>query len=328
MTFSKIRETLDKDPNAFEQIALDVFRYQYAYNEVYQSYVLALGKNEEEVRQLKDIPFLPISFFKNKEVVTHCSPQVAEVVFTSSGTTGQQVSKHFVKDLEIYNSSMEAGFELYYGSPSDYVFLALLPAYLERKGSSLVYMVDAFMKKSKEALNGFFLDNVGQLVEQYQKAIAQNKKVIIIGVSFALLDLAEKGVDFSKATVIETGGMKGRRKEMIRDELHLVLSKGLNIKEVHSEYGMTELLSQAYSKGQGVFQSPPWMRFLYRDVNDPLSYVSSGKTGGINVVDLANIHSCSFIATQDLGRELPNGKFKVLGRFDHSDMRGCNLMVY
>lgn len=319
---------MDKDPNAFEQIALDVFRYQYAYNEVYQSYVLALGKNEKEVQCLQDIPFLPISLFKNKSVCTHFPSEKAEVVFTSSGTTGQQVSKHFVKDLQVYRESMKAGFEQFYGAPSNYVYLALLPAYLERKGSSLVYMVDAFMKESQEELNGFFLDNVTQLELQYKKAIAEGKQVIIIGVSFALLDLAERGVNFSEAIVMETGGMKGRRKEMIRDELHLLLQKGLNIDKVHSEYGMTELLSQAYSSGNGVFKSPAWMKFLYRDVNDPLSYVGKGKTGGINVVDLANIHSCSFIATQDLGRQLNNEEFKVLGRFDHSDMRGCNLMVY
>ena len=269
---------------------------------------------------------MPIEFFKSKKV--YVADQEPQITFTSSGTTGSQVSTHFVTDLTIYENSFLKAFEHFYGPTTDYCVLALLPSYLERTGSSLIYMVDALIHVSNHPKSGFYLDNLHELKNQLKALQARGEKVLLIGVSFALLDLAEI-LDFSLSNtiVMETGGMKGRRKEMVRSELHAILKTGFGVDKIHSEYGMTELLSQAYSKGHGIFNCPPWMKMLIRDTENPLHIESDGKTGGINIIDLANINSCPFIATQDLGRVYPDGSFEVLGRFDHADVRGCNLMV-
>ncbi|WP_299211366.1 acyl transferase [uncultured Dokdonia sp.] len=315
-----------KNSQEFEQKALDVFRYQFEHNTVYRSFCDLLYKNPSDIKTVAEIPFLPISFFKSHEVVS--SQKETEAIFTSSGTTGSITSKHYVKDLSLYETSFQKGFTQSYGAIEEYVVLALLPSYLEREGSSLVYMVDHLIKASKHEDSGFYLDDYFALSEKLKDLDTSGKKVLLIGVSFALLDLIENDHFSLQHTIImETGGMKGKRKEMIREELHAMLSKGFGVSEIHSEYGMTELLSQAYSNGKGVFTTPPWMKILIRDPEDPLTIFSNSKTGGLNVIDLANIHSCSFIATQDLGRIHPDGSFSVVGRFDNSDIRGCNLMV-
>jgi len=251
-----------------------------------------------------------------------------QMTFTSSGTTGTTTSKHHITDLRLYQESFLRAFELFYGPVSNFCILALLPSYLERQGSSLIYMVDSLIKKSSHPSSGFYLNNLNDLKNQLHSLQNDKKKVLLMGVSFALLDLAEI-IDFplKNTLVMETGGMKGRRKEMIRSELHSILKKAYGVEYIHSEYGMTELLSQAYSYGKGIFNCPYWMRILIRDTEDPLHYQRFGKSGGINIIDLANINSCSFIATQDLGKVYSNGSFEVLGRYDHSDVRGCNLMV-
>uniref|UniRef100_UPI003567DA85 acyl transferase n=1 Tax=Labilibaculum sp. TaxID=2060723 RepID=UPI003567DA85 len=248
--------------------------------------------------------------------------------FTSSGTTGNLTSRHFVPDLKMYEQSFTKGFEQYYGSVSDYCILALLPSYLEREGSSLIYMMEHLIRDSKHPKSGFYLHNHEELIATIKELKKQNQKILLLGVSFALLDLAEKfQLDLENVIVMETGGMKGRRKEITREELHAFLTKRLGVEKIHSEYGMTELLSQAYSKGDSLFFTPSWMKVLIRDTYDPFSYEKQGRSGGVNVIDLANIHSCSFIETQDLGRIHADGSFEILGRFDHSDIRGCNLLV-
>ena len=316
---------IDSD-NEFEQVALDVFRHQFENNPVYHMFCRHLGIRTEQVKAVNDIPFLPISFFKSKKVVS--SSAKVEVVFESSGTTGSETSKHFVHDLSLYQKSYVQAFERFYGKIQDYCVLALLPSYLEREGSSLIYMVDDLITKSKHPDSGFYLKNTDELVETLNRLEKNGTKTLLIGVSFALLDLAENhSLQLKNNIVMETGGMKGRRKEMIREELHNAVKNGLGTSEIHSEYGMTELLSQAYCTGNGKFNCPPWMKIVTRDTEDPLSHQTFGKTGGINVIDLANINSCSFIATQDLGKTYPDGSFEVLGRFDNSDVRGCNLMV-
>lgn len=310
----------------FESVALEVFQYQFDHNAVYQEFCGHLKIEKNAVRKLKDIPFLPIEFFKTKRIVTGNS--LSEMVFTSSGTTGSSTSKHFISDLSIYEQSYREGFRHFYGQITDYCVLALLPSYLDREGSSLIYMVDDLIKRSRHADSGFYLKDTVQLTNKLMELDAGKSKILLIGVSFALLDLVEKYQFQLKNTVImETGGMKGRRKEMVREELHDILKNGFGTLQIHSEYGMTELLSQAYSLGDGIFKSPPWMKVLTRDTEDPLTLQEVGKTGGINIIDLANINSCAFIATQDLGKVYQNGSFEVLGRFDHSDVRGCNLMV-
>ena len=312
---------------AFNELALEVFNHQFNNNKVYRSFCDLLYVHPSEVKCVEDIPFLPIQFFKTHHVLSSSDP--IQRTFTSSGTTGSITSSHFVTDLNIYETSFTKGFEAFYGTPEDYVVLALLPSYLEREGSSLIYMVDAFIKQSNQPESGFYLNNLSELKDTLIKLDSEGKKVLLIGVSFALLDLVETYQFNLKHTIImETGGMKGRRKELIRDELHAQLKQGFGVDTIHSEYGMTELLSQGYSKGNGLYNCPPWMRILTRDTEDALSIQPMGKTGGgINVIDLANINSCSFIATQDLGRVYNNGSFEVIGRFDHSDIRGCNLMV-
>ena len=310
----------------FDKMALKVFRFQYENNLVYHEFCDFLKTDVQKVKTIQQIPFLPIQFFKSHEVVSNSNP--IQTIFTSSGTTGMVTSKHLVTDVRIYEESYRKGFSQFYGNIEDYVVLALLPSYLEREGSSLIHMVDDLIQLSNHPESGFYLHNYDELIEKIIQLDQSGQNVILIGVTYALLDLIEKQSFHLENTIImETGGMKGKRKEMIREELHQQLCNGFGIKSIHSEYGMTELLSQAYSLGDGIFECPSWMQISIRDTEDALSYIREGKTGGINVIDLANINSCSFIATQDLGKKYSNGSFEVLGRFDHSDIRGCNLMV-
>ncbi len=310
----------------FEQTCLRVFHHQASKNSTYKEFIHLLGRSPEQVKALRDIPFLPIEFFKSRRVLS--SEDEVEMTFTSSGTTGSVPSRHLVTDLSLYEQSFSRGFELFYGSPEGYSILALLPSYLEREGSSLVYMADSLIRFSRSPASGFYLHELDELGEKLEELDDSGRPILLLGVSYALLDLASlRRFRLKNTIVMETGGMKGRRKEMVRAELHEELKKGFGVSEIHSEYGMTELLSQAYSKGNGLFQCPPWMKVLIRDTEDPLSYLEQGRTGGVNVIDLANLNSCSFIATQDLGRSNPKGGFEILGRFDHSDIRGCNLMV-
>lgn len=310
----------------FVQAALQTFGYQYQHNQVYQRFCTLLGRTPDKVRQLTDIPFLPIEFFKSE--VVHCGNERPTTVFTSSGTTGSQTSRHYVKDLAVYQQSFRQGFADFYGNIEEYTVLALLPSYLERTGSSLITMVADLIERSGSADSGFYLNEYDLLAEKLTSLDRSGRKVLLIGVSFALLDLVETHHFQLKNTIVmETGGMKGRRKELIREELHAILCEGFGVEHIHSEYGMTELLSQAYSAGSGLYESVRWLKVLIRDTNDALSYQRPLKTGGINLIDLANIHSCSFIATQDLGRLHPDGRFEVLGRFDNADIRGCNLLI-
>ncbi|WP_415580764.1 acyl transferase [Flavobacterium longum] len=310
----------------FEKVALKVFRFQHEHNNVYREFCDYLGVDSQKVKSLEKIPFLPISFFKSHDVMTDEHP--VQQIFTSSGTTGMATSRHLVTDVSLYEESYRRAFAQFYGNIEDYAVLALLPSYLERGGSSLIYMVDDLIKLSNNPDSGFYLHNQEELAVKLKMLDEAGQNVLLIGVTYALLDMLEAHQFSLQNTIImETGGMKGRRKEMIREELHAVLCKGFGVHSIHSEYGMTELLSQAYSLGDGIFECPDWMRILVRDTEDALSYVDGGKTGGINVIDLANINSCAFIATQDLGKKYADGSFEVLGRFDHSDIRGCNLMV-
>jgi len=306
--------------------ALRIFKFQYTNNPVYKAFCSYLNTDPNAVQTLEQIPFLPIEFFKSKSVLS--STDAAEITFTSSGTTGSETSKHHVTDLNLYEESYLKAFNHFYGDIKDYCVLALLPSYLERTGSSLIYMADDLIKKSKHPKSGFFLNEYEQLYKLLGELQKTDTKILIIGVSFALLEFTEQyQLGLKNAVVMETGGMKGRRKEIVRQELHELLSKGFGVPHIHSEYGMTELLSQAYSKGNGVFDCPSWMKILVRDTEDPLTYLKNGKSGGMNVIDLANINSCSFIATQDLGKINHDGTFEIIGRFDNSDVRGCNLMV-
>jgi len=310
----------------FEKIALKVFRFQHESNKVYRDFCDFLNINPQQVKTLKQIPFLPIQFFKSHEVVSNSD--FPQVTFTSSGTTGMVTSRHLVTDVSLYEESYRQGFAQFYGNIEDYVVLALLPSYLERDGSSLIYMVEDLIKRSNQPESGFYLHNYGELTQKLIELDQSGQNIILIGVTYALLDLIEKHqFQLQNTIIMETGGMKGKRKEMIREELHEILCKGFGVSSIHSEYGMTELLAQAYSLGDGIFECPSWMNILIRDPEDALTYISDGKTGGINVIDLTNINSCSFIATQDLGKKYPNNSFEVLGRFDNSDIRGCNLMV-
>lgn len=315
-----------KTETEFNAMALNVFKFQFENNTVYRSFCDLLYKNPSDVKRIEDIPFLPIQFFKSHEVVSDSNS--AEIVFTSSGTTGSMTSKHYVTHLKLYEQSFKQGFEEAYGNIEDYVVLALLPSYLEREGSSLIYMVEQLIKDSKQPESGFYLHNLSELKDTLIRLDSQHKKVLLIGVSYALLDLVETYTFQLKNTIVmETGGMKGKRKELIKEELHSILKNGFGVEHIHSEYGMTELLSQAYSKGNGVFECPKWMKILTRDTEDALSILPHGKNGGINVIDLANLNSCAFIATQDLGKVHANAQFEIIGRFDNSDIRGCNLMV-
>jgi len=310
----------------FAETALQVFRFQAENCLVYREFITNLKVDIDAIDRVENIPFLPISFFKSHEVLS--SIDKVQVTFTSSGTTGVINSRHLVTDVTWYKESFRRAFDLFYGGIHDYCVLALLPSYLEREGSSLIYMAEDLVKRSENPDSGFYLYNHDDLFAQLKRQQKAKKPTLLIGVTFALLDFVERySIDFPELIVMETGGMKGRRKEMIREELHQTLCKGFGVNTIHSEYGMTELLSQAYSNGDGIFNCPPWMKIIIRDPNDPMTLLDNDKTGGINVIDLANINSCSFIATQDLGKFYKDGSFEVLGRFDNSDIRGCNLLI-
>jgi len=307
----------------FEKMAFDVFAFQYENCMIYRKYVDLLDRKSPTC--IEEIPFLPIEFFKSQEVLS-IPKSGKETLFLSSGTGMIGRSKHLVSNVSVYKESFFKAYCLLFGQPAEQVILALLPSYVEQENSSLVYMVNELIAATKSELSGFLLDDYQEVEKRYQEAINSGKEVVIFGVSYALLDLAEQKMNLSKAKIIETGGMKGRRKELSKAELHAVFCKGLGVDFVSSEYGMTELLSQAYSLKNGVFVCPPWMKVLFRDVYDPLTLISGEKSGGINVIDLANINSCSFIQTQDLGQKTENG-FVLDGRIDLADIRGCNLMV-
>jgi phenylacetate-coenzyme A ligase PaaK-like adenylate-forming protein len=318
---------IDQD---FLSAALTTFRYQYENVEIYRKFVDFLKVNPDEVNSLTDIPFLPIEMFKNHQILDRNA--AADLFFQSSGTTQMNLSKHFIADTDLYEESIYKSFEQFIGKPEDFIFLGLLPSYLEKQNSSLIYMVDYLMKKSAKAENGYFLYNHSELFELLNQL--KDKKVILFGVSFALLDfldsVADLGLSVSESqnlTVIETGGMKGRKEEMTKDELLKILQNGFKTEKIYSEYSMTELLSQAYSLGNNEYECPKWMKIMIRNAEDPFSYEEEGRTGAVNIIDLANIHSCAFIATQDLGKTLSGDRFQVLGRIDHSDIRGCSLLV-
>jgi hypothetical protein len=309
---------------AFEKMALEIYRYQLRENAVYQQYCQLINKTQAS--RLEEIPFLPIQFFKSHTVVS--DKRSVKITFTSSGTTSSVVSKHVVTDLDVYNQSLDHSFKKTYGEIKDYVVLALLPHYLDRTGSSLVYMAQRWINASQRVESGFYLNDLAALSKVLKSFKNSNQKVILIGVTFALLQLAEEyAMPLDHVIIIETGGMKGMRKEIVKPELHHILKTAFTEASIQSEYGMTELLSQAYASDGINFTTPPWMKVSTRDTNDPLSGIEDGKTGGLNIIDLANYNSCSFIATQDLGKSFTDGRFQVLGRFDHSDIRGCNLMA-
>ncbi|MDQ0477417.1 acyl transferase [Chryseobacterium sp. MDT2-18] len=335
-----------KTATDFKQKCLETFHYQYQNIEVYRKFVDYLNIKPDDIQEIEKIPFLPIEMFKNHTILDR--NKNTDLFFQSSGTTQMNLSKHWIADENLYQESIEKSFGQFIGKPEDYIFLGLLPSYLEKQNSSLIYMVDFLMKKSGKLENGYFLYNHEDLFELLNQLSKENKKVILFGVSFALLDF----LDFAQTNhhtinssdqliIIETGGMKGRKEEMTKDELLNIFHKGFGTDKIYSEYSMTELLSQAYSLGQNIYESPNWMRILIRNTEDPFSYVEDGRNGVINIIDLANRHSCSFIATQDLGRIETNSeinsvknddaiisnRFQVLGRIDHSDIRGCSLLV-
>lgn len=313
-----------RNRDEYKALALEIFSFQYSYNLVYSKFCAYLGVSTRDVNRIEDIPFLPIELFKNHRILS--GKGVPEITFESSGTTGSVPSQHGVLKPHLYEESFMQAFRQFYGDPVNYRILALLPSYLERSGSSLIYMVDRLIAESRSEESGFYLHNREALRQRLRSKT--DKKTLLIGVSFALLDLVADGKMVLENTIVmETGGMKGRRKELTRKELHEQLKSGLGVDAIHSEYGMTELLSQAYASHEGYFECPHWMELKIRELNDPLSYSKPGKTGGINVIDLANLYSCSFIATSDLGRQKKDGSVEILGRFDYSDMRGCNLMV-
>ncbi len=326
--YQKLKDSIFKIENEsdFKRTVLEVFYFQYRQIPLYHAWVESLGINPKLIKEVEQIPFLPIRFFKEHRVLrTNVEP---EKVFSSSGTTGMERSQHLLSDLSLYQKSYRKAFEYFYGPISDYVILALLPSYLEREGSSLIYMVEDLIKISNHNESGFYLNEQKELIQMMESLKKEQKTVLLLGVSFALLDLVENfKIDFPDLIIMETGGMKGRRKELVREELHKIYRNGFGVRNIHSEYGMTELLSQAYSKGNGVFNTPPWMKIFIRDTNDPLSILENERSGGVNVIDLANLNSCAFIATQDMGKSFDNGSFEILGRFDHSDVRGCNLLV-
>lgn len=321
----EILKVLETGSGDFESLAMELFRYQYRENEVYRAFVQAIGRDPGKVKQLTDIPFLPIRFFKTALVKTgRFDP---EAIFESSGTTGLQNSRHAVKSLLVYERSFLNGFKRVYGDPGDYCILGLLPSYLERGHSSLVYMADRLIRKSGQPESGFYLHDYAALADQLKKLEKAGRSTLLIGVSFALLDFAEQfPMPLQHTLIMETGGMKGRRAELIRSELHALLKNAFSLPSIHSEYGMTELLSQAYSPGEGIYTSPPWMKILLRDEEDPLTLSLSG-SGAVNIIDFANLYSCSFIATDDAGKVYPDGSFEILGRMDGSDLRGCSLLL-
>ena len=308
----------------FVKICLQIYELQMDNNPIYSAYSQIILKGEIP-KKLEEIPFLPIEFFKTEQII--CVTQKIEEIFLSSGTTGNQ-SKHLVSDLSIYENSFQNAFQLFYGDITDYCILSLLPNYREREGSSLIYMVDDLIKRSNHPKSGFYLNNYKEVSETILELEKNGQKTLLIGVSYALLDLAKDyPMNLENTIIMETGGTKGKRKELLKEELHKILKEAFSLDSIHSEYGMTELLSQSYSEGDNIFKTPPWKKVLIRDVNDPLTILGKNRSGGINIIDLANIYSCPFIATQDLGRLHKDGSFSVLGRFDNSDVRGCNLLV-
>jgi len=319
------------DNDGFEALALEIFRFQYAENPVYNDWCKALQINPGDVRAIAKIPFLPVSFFKTHIVQSGLAEK--PVLFESSGTTKTVTGRHWVNDISLYEKSFTAAFEKFYGRIKDYCVIGLLPAYLERANSSLVYMVDKLVRQSGHEKSGFYLNEYEKLYNTLLHLEDKKQKTLLIGVTFALLDFADAyNLPLRYTIMMETGGMKGRRKEMIRDEVHEHLKKSFSLSSIHSEYGMTELLSQAYSKGDGIFNCPPWMKVLAREEDDPLHLQSEPgnnaiKRGALNVIDLANVYSCSFIATDDAGKVFPDGSFEVQGRMDNSDIRGCNLLI-
>lgn len=310
----------------FESIALEIFREQYKYVKPYHDFINYLGVNAGDIHSTEDIPFLPVELFKYHSIIDRRKQE--QLLFFSSGTTGMERSKHYVADAAMYETSFTKSFQQFYGSPSDYCILALLPSYMGRDGSSLVYMAENLIQNSQHGESGFYLFEYDELIKKLKRLKAENQKTLVIGVSFAFLELAnDYEEDLSGIIFMETGGMKGRGKEITRRELHEILQSSFNLSSIHSEYGMTELLSQAYSSGEGKFYTPPWMKIFIRDSHDPLSILPPGKTGTINVIDLANRYSCSFLATSDIGKLNEDGSFEILGRMDSSDIRGCNLLV-
>lgn len=312
--------------HSFNELAVEIFYFQYSNNQVYCRFVDLLGVDPSSIRNYLEIPFIPIEFFKDQKVVS--GEFEPETTFISSGTTGQRSSRHHIKSLNLYEQSFVANFKQQFGAPEDYILLALLPSYLEREGSSLVYMVEKLIGLTNDSLSGFYLHDHEHLAQVLNNLKKTSKKVLLIGVTYALLDLSETyPIHFPELIIIETGGMKGMRKELLRTEMHDILKMAFGIENVCSEYGMTELLSQAYSHKNGIFECPAWMKVLIRDMNDPLTMLDNGQTGGMNIIDLANLYSCSFIATKDLGKKIDDTKFEMLGRYDNSDVRGCNLMI-
>ncbi len=327
ITFKSFEAVLSSiNESNFDDIALSLFQFQAKQNLVYHDYLTHLGVKADKIRTLGDVPFLPISFFKDQEVVT--GTWITQTTFLSSSTTGLIPSKHRVFSSEMYLKNTRSIFEDFYGPVSNYHFFALLPSYLEREGSSLVTMVNYFIDQSGSPYSAFYLNSTEELIENLRKAVDTERTVVLWGVTFALLDLAEKvELNLSKCMVMETGGMKGRREEITREEVHEILCARFHVKSIHSEYGMTELFSQAYSQANGYFKAPSGMKILVRDINDPFQPLNRGKAGGLNIIDLSNIYTCAFVETQDLGKVLQDGSFEVLGRIDNSDMRGCNLLV-
>lgn len=323
-SFETIEHLTETD---FEKAALEVFAYQYQHVSVYRQYCDMRKLNPKNVHAYLQIPFLPIEFYKTHTVLS--GERRAQKIFESSGTTGQTTSKHYVADISLYESVSRKGFETAYGNLKNHEILALLPAYLERDNSSLVYMVQHLMSATGQGEAGFYLNNLDNLYQKLLQLQAGQVPVILIGVTFALLEFCEKyQLNYPGLIVMETGGMKGRRKEITREEVHSILGAGFGLSHIHSEYGMTELLSQAYSCGGGIFRTPPWLKVLTRDVYEPTRIQSEPVTGAINVIDLANVYSCSFIATQDIGKVYVDGSFEILGRMDNAEIRGCNLMVW
>ena len=310
----------------FNDVAIQVYQFQTEHCEVYQRFQAYLRIDKSNIKNYRDIPFLPIQFFKSQEII--CKGENTQYIFTSSATTGSVQSKHLVSEIHLYEESFIKSFELFYGNINKYCILALLPNYYEREGSSLVYMVNQLIEKSKENGSGYFLHQDDLLYATLLKNESEGIKTMLIGVSYALLDFLEKyQINLKHTIIMETGGMKGKRKELLKEQLHSILCDGFGVECIHSEYGMTELLSQAYSDGKGIFTSPPWMKILIRDIHEPRRILQNGKSGGVNVIDLANLYSCSFIATDDLGKNKLHNSFEIIGRIDNSDVRGCNLMI-
>lgn len=322
----EFRKKVASNDFLFEELVIEAFLIQYIHNHLYRSYVDSLNIDPENVLAIDQIPFLPIEFFKSHSVRTGHWP--SEKSFMSSGTTQSGRSKHEVDLLEFYTSHSSGLFRQTYGNPNGLSLIALLPSYQAQGDSSLIAMVDEIIHQTGSALSGYYLTRHDDIRRAIELSKVDGRTPVIIGVSFALLDLAESGnIDMAESIIIETGGMKGRRKELIRKELHEKLCSSFNVKSIHSEYGMTELLTQAYSIGDGLFSENGWLKCVIRDINDPFDYLNPGESGGVNVIDLANIHSCCFVETKDIGRKIDNDNFEILGRFDNSDIRGCNLLL-